>query len=783
VILYAVDADGIFVVAEGSGLERVGTTHADYLGTSVFERYRDRPQELAEIRRALAGEDVDSLLCRAGLVWEVRRRPIRHEGGEVSGVITVATDVTERHRAEQALEEVRHRHRMIIQNVSDLLFTIDGEGRIGFASPSSERVLGYRVEEVEGMNWVSLLHPDDEPRVREMTGPIPPGRTSAAIEHRVRRSDGTWLHMESRATNLLDDPRFGVWVVASRDITDRLEARVALESARDTAEAATRAKSELLANVSHEIRTPMNAILGMTDLALDTPLDPEQREYLSTVRSSAEALLTIIDDLLDLSRFEAGRVTVQRVPFSVRATLDDVVRTLKVRADQKGLALTVEVHDQVPEWVSGDPGRLRQVVMNLVGNAVKFTDAGAVAVTARPSEGTLVRFEVTDTGIGIAPEHLGTVFGVFEQADGGVNRRYGGTGLGLAISSKLVSLMGGSISAQSRVGEGSVFEFTCDLPAAVAGEAPAGGAARIGPVVVVADPPVRSRMAAQLESAGHAVVEVATRAGALTTAAALRAEGGEVAAVVVDISEPEDAACRRLTGSEVLGGVPVIAVVAAGRRGDGGLYRKAGYRAYLVRPLGDGDLAGAVEAVTTGIAGDEVLVTRHWLRERRRPLRVLVADDSLTNRAVASRVLEKRGHQVIQVADGESAVVAATRERFDVVIMDVQMPGVDGLEATRRIRATEGASPGRRTPVVALTAHATEPDRAACLAAGMDAYLSKPYRAEELLAVVESAAVARKPAEAGAAPVRVDPASKLRRHMMGSTSNVTEADRAGVEAG
>jgi signal transduction histidine kinase len=291
--------------------------------------------------------------------------------------------------------------------------------------------------------------------------------------------------MEARAANLLDDPDLGAWVVTARDVTGQVEARQQLEEARDAAEEAARAKSELLANVSHEIRTPMNAVLGMTDLALDTDLTDEQRGYVSTVRSSAESLLTIINDLLDLARVESGRLVMETVPFSVRGALEDVMRTMEVRATQKGIGLEMQIDDEVPEWVTGDPGRLRQVVMNLIGNGVKFTDEGSVRVAASVAGGSHIRFDVADTGIGIAPGHLGLIFGAFEQADGSANRRHGGTGLGLAISSKLVEAMGGTISVESRQGEGSVFSFTAELPETSALTAVGGASIAEGPVLVI----------------------------------------------------------------------------------------------------------------------------------------------------------------------------------------------------------------------------------------------------------------------------------------------------------
>jgi PAS domain S-box-containing protein len=775
VILFAMDREGKLTLSEGSGLDLLGETAEDLVGTSVFDRYAERPDVLAHMRRVLCGEPVQFLLERNGLVWEMRLSPHFDESGAPAGAVGVATDMTDRHRMEAALEEVRRRHRLMIRHVTDLLYTLDEHGTVGFVSPSVEATLGYRPEHVVGTSMVDLVHPEDLPTVVEVAGGTPPGASTPPIQHRVRRADGTWIYMEARAANLLEDPELSSWVVTARDITDRVQAQEDLQEAFEAAEAATRAKSELLANVSHEIRTPMSAILGMTDLALETDLDEEQREFLTTVRSSAESLLTIINDLLDLSRVEAGRLTIEQVPFSVRGTLEDVIRTVRVRAAEKGLDLRVEVGDGVPEWVIGDPGRLRQVVMNLVGNAVKFTDDGTVTVRARTGQGDLLEFEVADTGIGIDPTHLDSIFDAFEQADGSPARRHGGTGLGLAISSNLVALMGGTIGVRSQVGSGSVFHFTVRLPPTESSTSSAEPAMRAGSVLVISGRRQLRRLVDGVADAGYSALGIETTAEALTLAAALLAEGRRIGAVVADFAEPDVEHCRRLTESDLLRGVPVLAVVGSGRRGDGVRFREAGVRAYLARPLDEEDLREALAAISSGTAGRDDLVTRHWLRDRRRSLTVLLADDSATNRVLAARVLEKRGHRVVQAADGEEVLELMAAGRFDAVLMDVQMPIMDGLEATRRIR--EAGEDVADLPIVALTAHASESDRGECLAAGMDGYLPKPFNPDELIAVVEGLAAERR--AAGRAPALWPELVESIEHAadLGDRTRLTDASR------
>lgn len=686
----------------------------------------------------LTGATVTGRPIEAVLQWAAPPGP----GGrpDYRRVVISISDVSMLKRIQRELEQAEQRYRLVVQHSSDMLLTVDRRGRIGFTSPAVGSILGYRADDVAELNMVDLVHPDDIGEVLSRAGATPPGESSMSVEARVRRKNGSWCHLEARAANLVDDPDLGAWVVTARDVTERVESRRQLEAAKEAAEAATRAKSELLANVSHEIRTPMNAILGMTDLALGTELSDEQLDYLITVHSSAQALLTIINDLLDLAKVDAGRLDLESVPFSVRSTLEDVMRAMRVRAAQKGVELREEVDESVPECVRGDPGRLRQVLINLIGNAVKFTDLGSVSVSVTSAGGDRVRFDVVDTGIGIAEEDLDEIFKAFEQADSSSTRRHGGTGLGLAISAKLVELMGGEIHAESKPANGSRFCFTARLPAAR--PAPIGVSCpdvMPGPVLVVADAKARRKLVEMVADAGHAALGVGSSAEVLAVAGSLVAEGQQVGAMVVDLVEPDVGFCRRLASKNAVAGVPMMAIVGAGRRGDGARFRAAGVRAYLTRPLEDTDLRDALRAITVGEAPPEVLVTKHWLREQRRPLRVLVADDSATNRLLATRLLERRGHRVTGAVNGREAISVTGESEFDVVLMDVQMPEVDGLEATEAIRLREQEF-GGRLPIVALTAHATASDRHACMAAGMDEYLAKPFGSDELIEVVERAA-------------------------------------------
>jgi two-component system, sensor histidine kinase and response regulator len=675
------------------------------------------------------------------------------KGDRPLGHLAMYQDITARLRAENELAERKEFLNSLIRTTPIGIAVIDQNDLVQMCNPAFEELFRFGEQEIVGRALSSLVTPAelrtevDVNRRRLLRG------DGTHLVTRRRRSDGTDVDVDAQSVPLHREGKYIGGLVLYQDITNRRLAEEALLRAKEAAEAANRAKSEFLANMSHEIRTPMNAIMGMTELVLDTDLSSEQREYLNLAKTSADALLGLINDILDYSKIEAGKLDIDSVDFNLADCLGDTMKALSLRAHQKGLELAFEIEPDVPDALVGDPGRLRQIIINLVGNGIKFTEHGEVVlgvrIETREQQSLFLHFTVADTGIGIPPEKHSAIFEAFRQADGSMSRKYGGTGLGLTISSRLVGLMGGSIRVESEVGKGSRFHFTARFaipraaPRTVVPRDPE--TLRAMRVLIVDDNATNRQILVKLLQNWHMVPTTAeSGAAAMVILAEGKGLGRTFPLILLDAQMPEMdgfALAEYIKRHPDFRAATVMMLSSAGQRGDALRCRELGVAAYLTKPVRQGELMDAILTAlgTRGREDFSSLVTRHSLRESHSRLRILLAEDNGVNQLVAVRMLEKCGHVVTVAPDGRRAVEAVAREDFDLVFMDVQMPEMNGLEATETIRKAEKVT-GRHVPIFAMTAHAMKGDEERCISAGMDGYLKKPIRIEELQLILDEVA-------------------------------------------
>jgi len=640
------------------------------------------------------------------------------------------------------LQEERAFLRQVIDISPNGIFVKDLDSRLTLVNRAFAEARGQPIEDLVGKPDAEAL-PDQEEAAGFRRADLEVFRTLHEMtipEAKLTSATGEVRYLRVVKRPLFDRPGQATHLLGvTMDITE-------LRQAREAAEAASRAKSEFLANMSHEIRTPMNGIVGMTLLALDTELTAEQREYLDMVKSSADALLTVINDILDFSKIEAGKLDLEAVPFCLREHLAESVRPLAVRAEGKGLELTCDVRPEAPELVVGDPGRLRQVIINLLGNAIKFTERGEVGITVAVEEQSgghaVLHYSVRDTGIGVAPDKHQAIFEAFSQADGSTARRFGGTGLGLTISARLAEMMGGRIWLESEFGRGSCFHFTVRAGLAEGTVARPADQVRLAGlrVLVVDDHPLNRRVLGEmLERWGMRPALAAGSAEAVALFEDARRGDCPFDLLLTDAHMPDEdgfAMIERLRREHGLRGMSVIMLTSAGQRGDAARCQELGVTAYLTKPIMQPQLLDAIlGALGTKTGGAEAMAEKTALGQLT-GLRVLLAEDNAVNQKLACRLLERRGHTVMVAGNGRVVLDLLSREQFDLVLMDVSMPEMDGFETTAAIRARENG-PGAHIPIIAMTAHAMKGDREKCLAAGMDAYISKPVQARQLFAAIE----------------------------------------------
>jgi len=694
----------------------------------------ERNSELDKLRAQVAA--LEQLL-------EVHERTVAEQSDRLQAALEDAE-----YRAE-ALEESEERFKTLVEHAPEAIVLFDADaGHFVDANQNALRLFATSRERL------LKLHPAD------LSPPMQPDGWQSVDAARKRIEQALlgekpvfeWVHCNSRGVSIPCEVRLvrlpgkeHQWVRASiTDISQRKKAEEALREARDAAEAASRAKSSFLANMSHEIRTPLNAVIGMAEFLVDTELSPLQHDYLAMVRDSGEALLEIVNDLLDFSKIEAGKFELDCSEFSLRERLGDAVKSVAMRAHGRGLELLTRVTPDVPDCLLGDPARVRQIIVNLVGNAIKFTEEGEIVVEvnqeSRSDSEVLLQFTVADTGVGIPQDKQDDIFDEFEQADTQLNRRYGGTGLGLAISSRLVRLMQGRIWLDSQVGRGSRFHFTARFGIGSHSERSADELQGMfdKPRVLVTDdhPATREFLSEVLQQWD---IEVRAAAGADEALQILRdasADARPIRLALIDAKMPGRdgfSVVEEIKGDDSLSNTRIIMLTTGTQADEAARCDELGVDVRLVKPVKQSDLLDALTKIAVGsnTPATGVHEPASPVPSNAPPMKILLAEDSPTNQKLAVGLLSRWGHTVQVAGNGRQAVEMLKHETFDLVLMDVQMPEMDGMEATAQIRSSKD-SMNRQVPIIAMTAHALKGDRENCLAAGMDGYVSKPIRQQQL---------------------------------------------------
>ena len=741
--------EGYFKQVNPVFTRRLGYSEDELLGKPFIEFIHadDRASTMKAMQRLSEGGDVvqfeNRYCCKDGSYrWLAWSCPAPKPGEDI--LYAIARDVTEERTARVALIASEARYRDLFENANDMIMTVDLHGNITALNKVGEELTGYSADELLGNTSSILFNADQAAKMREINHRMATTGERAHYESDISARDGGKIPVEINSRLIYQDGQpYAVQSIA-RDITERREHEKQLTIAKEEAEAASQSKSDFLANMSHEIRTPMNAVIGMTELLLDSELDRVQREYLQTVLSSADSLMGIINEVLDFSKIESGKIDLTPIVFDVRECIGDTLKALAMRAHEKRLELAWQVSHDVPRMLIGDPARLRQVIVNLVGNAIKFTASGEVVLGVAgqllPDHEAKLHFTVADTGIGIPAEKLESVFYAFEQVDSSTTRRFGGTGLGLAISKRVVELMGGEIWVDSKQEKGSIFHFTAEFRVANDLSKPDAGeftdAQSIFVLIVDDNQTNRTILEEMLGNWGIRCRCVGSAALGLDLLKQQSQTSDPFTLLITDLQMPEMDGITfvRLVRQDHRFDTLRVIVLGSSRNQQANLNNDADLR--LLKPVKQSEMRDALIRITQatkhGRTQDELVSDAMPSR----PLRVLMAEDGIANQKLAVGLLTRWGHEVVVAQDGQEAIELFQAQPFDVILMDVQMPKVDGLEATRKIRSLETAE-NAHVPIIAMTAHAMTADRERCFQAGMDGFVAKPIRKLTLLQALQ----------------------------------------------
>ncbi len=769
--IFVADRDGNYVEANPAASSLTGYSPQQLCRKTVFDIIY--PEDKEEVERVFADmvqkgrATVEHRIVTAG--GDVRYWLVDAVALSPEKFLGIVTDITQRKKA-------RNRMNLLytaVNTAADAVFVIDREKmRFLEVNDAACAALGYSREKLESMGPQDIKPEYDVRQLARLFDEVLTGTTpTGQIETVHETSAGERIPVEVLLRGIVMDEKRLIIAIA-RDISERKESQQKLQKALDDAKAlnrqlesqtenanrlaakaemANKAKSEFLANMSHEIRTPLNGVIGMTGLLLDTSLSEEQRRFAETVRSSGESLLALINDILDFSKIEAGRLELEMIDFDLRSLLEDFAAMMGLRAQEKGLEFVCAAAPDVPALLRGDPGRLRQILLNLSGNAIKFTSQGEVSVYVRTESETeetvVLRLTVEDTGVGIPRDKIDSLFDSFTQVDASITRRYGGTGLGLAISKRLSEMMGGTIGVESREGEGSLFRVTVRMQKQKHAHRPRALEATLrGRNVLVVDDNATNLdiLQTQLTSWGAQVVTAKDASEGLAKLQSTSSDDEAFDVAILDMQMPGmsgEEMGRRIKKESAFGSLPLIIMTSLGQRGDAERFSQAGFAGYLPKPVRQSELFDTLVAVISGqqdASAHQGIMTRHKVREiRRHNIRILLAEDNISNQQVAVTIINKMGLRVDAVANGLEAIKALEQIPYDIVLMDVQMPEMDGFEATRSIREASTPVHNHFVPVIAMTAHAMKGDREKCIEAGMNDYISKPVTPEALEEILD----------------------------------------------